>query len=233
MKIIDKNNDFYDYMQDPTDNRLIFDRRGSFLLTKEFLCKCMRYEYRNSKDLYHTVLLHCGAQLWLFLVTYSEETDPIYNNRPKDCTIKLLTTWKNYDMPSALLTIGEVFLDIYPHYDFKTRKYKDVHDVIDSSIGNFKYRIDHDDNVVLHPFINQKYTSFKNDYKIELQSYPILRSCGMDKLINPIEIFTSIEEYLSMKKTASETTEPKGATNDDKIIMHGFDTKSSFRGKQK
>lgn len=237
MKIIDKNNDFYDFMQDPTDNRLVFDRRGSFLLTKEFLCKNMRYYIHRSgaiypeKDLYHTILLHCGAQLWLFLLTYSEEEDSL--KYPKDCSIELLTSWKNYDIPHRLLTIGEIYPDISPQYDFKTRKYKDIHDGIESSIEHVKYSIDHNDHVTFEPFINKKYISFKNDYKTEEQIYPILRSCGIDKLINPVEIFCSIEEYFSMEKTSLETTEPKGATNDDKIIMHGFDTKSSFRGKQK
>ena len=39
MRIIDKQHDFYDYLQDPTD-RIVFDRRGSFLLTKgdSFVC---------------------------------------------------------------------------------------------------------------------------------------------------------------------------------------------------
>jgi hypothetical protein len=35
-----------------------------------------------------------------------------------------------------------------------------------------------------------------------------------------------------MEKSKLETTEAKGTTNDDKIIMHGFDTKTSFRGKK-
>lgn len=32
-----------------------------------------------------------------------------------------------------------------------------------------------------------------------------------------------------MEKTASETTEAKGTTDEDKIAMHGFDVKKSFR----
>ena len=37
MRIIDKNHDFYDYLQDPTDNTIVFDRRGSFLLEKSYI----------------------------------------------------------------------------------------------------------------------------------------------------------------------------------------------------
>ena len=36
-----------------------------------------------------------------------------------------------------------------------------------------------------------------------------------------------------MEKTASETTEAKGTTDEDKVIMHGFDAKWSFRKKKK
>jgi hypothetical protein len=46
-----------------------------------------------------------------------------------------------------------------------------------------------------------------------------------------VDVFCSIEEHFSREKTAAERTEPLGATNNDKIIMHGFDTKTSFRGK--
>lgn len=43
MRIIDKQHDFYDYLQDPTDS-IAFDRRGSFLLTKEEFCVGLRYQ---------------------------------------------------------------------------------------------------------------------------------------------------------------------------------------------
>ena len=39
MRIIDKNTDFYDYWQNVyKDDTFTFDRRDSFLLTKEILC---------------------------------------------------------------------------------------------------------------------------------------------------------------------------------------------------
>ncbi|MCR4616974.1 MAG: hypothetical protein K5669_02170 [Lachnospiraceae bacterium] len=43
MRIIDKQRDFYDYLQDSSD-RIVFDRRGSFLLTKEIFCEGLRYQ---------------------------------------------------------------------------------------------------------------------------------------------------------------------------------------------
>ena len=36
MRIIDKNTDYYDYLQN-SDDPIVFDRRGSYLLTKDHL----------------------------------------------------------------------------------------------------------------------------------------------------------------------------------------------------
>ena len=48
MRIIDKQHDFYDYLQDPTD-RIVFDRRGSFLLTKKLFCNDIKVKILNGK----------------------------------------------------------------------------------------------------------------------------------------------------------------------------------------
>lgn len=58
---------------------------------------------------------------------------------------------------------------------------------------------------------------------------PILKACGIAELVDPVSVFCAIEEHFSMEKAASETTEAKGITNEDKVIMHGFDVKTSFR----
>ena len=72
MRIIDKNHDFYDYLQSPTDNRLVFDRRRSFQLTKERIwcairSKCGLYRW-NKTDEHTYLLLQCGAHFWLFVI---------------------------------------------------------------------------------------------------------------------------------------------------------------------
>ena len=80
MRILDNKHDFYDYLQDPTDT-LVFDRRKSFLLTKEIFRQGMRYQIHYSDSRYRFVLLQCGTTYWLFLVTiiadklYDEITD--------------------------------------------------------------------------------------------------------------------------------------------------------------
>ena len=48
MRIIDKNKDFYDYLQGIYPDRLlVFDRTGSFVLTKQALCGCIPERVRR------------------------------------------------------------------------------------------------------------------------------------------------------------------------------------------
>ena len=86
MRIIDKQHDFYDYLQDPTD-RIVFDRRGSFLLTKEDFCGGIQYQRYYSNSRYRFVLLQCGVAYWLFLVTITSKG--LYD-RPVDYYMELL-----------------------------------------------------------------------------------------------------------------------------------------------
>ena len=87
---------------------------------------------------------------------------------------------------------------------------------------------------IIANFIWNVWKNIDRNYKTKTEtlrtSVPILRDTGLSTIINAIDIFTAIEEHFSLLKTESERTEPIGSTNDDKIIMHGFDTKSSFRG---
>jgi hypothetical protein len=229
MRIIDKNTDFYDYLQDPTDT-LVFDRRGSFLLEKEDVCRALG-RYWHGREQFRFILLQCGATFWLFLV-YVTEFDSW--DIPTDYELELLHTWKNFDKSNELLKID--VLDrggSYKMCDDKTHKYnlelvkKYSEDIVDYINRNDSYHYSRS-----NMNNNTKFIDYKGGHKKEVQTIPILRPSGMGKLINPQEIFSAIEEYFSIEKTKLETTEPKGATNDDKIIMHGFDTKTSFRGKR-
>ena len=223
MRIIDKQHDFYDYLQDPTD-RIVFDRRGSFLLTKEMFCegmKCQRY-YSDSK--YRFVLLQCGVAYWLFLITITEKD---LGNRINNYNIELLKNWKNYDGANELIKLSVVSINkhmwSYWLYDMDVEKVRiHVNDLMDA-VNQGNYRLEY--NLGCHT----KVTDYKGISKEEIQSMPILKACGIADLVDPVSIFCALEEHFSMKKTASETTEAKGATDEDKAIMHGFDAKKSFR----
>ena len=111
MRIIDKNNDYYDYLQDSTDT-IVFDRRGSYELTRDRICSTLdmvRY-YRASK--YRFLLLQCGATYWLILATITDRSG-IYT--PSACTFELLKTWKNYNkqrhvIQLDLITFNNMYL---------------------------------------------------------------------------------------------------------------------------
>ncbi len=60
---------------------------------------------------------------------------------------------------------------------------------------------------------------------------PLLKACGIAKCVDPLEVFLSFEEYFSLEKSSAERTASVGLTNLEKIGNHGFDLKTSFRGR--
>ena len=219
MRIIDKQHDFYDYLQDPTDTTIVFDRRGSFLLTKEIIIDKIKIDPQYDSKYKRLLLLQCGVMYWLIEISLNEAYT--------DYTVKLLCKEKDYNKPKELIKLSlhnyPVIYNTYRDYKLNKKANIDFSNYISNINGKYGRIISH----------NIKLTDYKNTFKKEEQNIPILKPSGISEIIDPIDIFTSIEEYFSMKKTEAERTEPIGATNDDKITMHGFDTKTSFRGKNK
>ena len=223
MRIIDKQHDFYDYLQDPTD-KIVFDRRGSFLLTKKLFCEGIKYlrYYNNSR--YRFVHLQCGVTHWLFRVTITS-TD--CNGSPVDYNMELLTDWKNYDGTNELVKLNVVSFMIsmweYRIYDYDPEKIKARTCALKAAIDQGNYRVERDLGC------HTKITDHRGGSIREIQNLPILKACGIADLVDPVSVFCAIEEHFSIEKTASETTEERGTTDEDKAIMHGFDVKTSFR----
>ena len=226
MRIIDKLHDFYDYLQDPTDT-IVFDRRGSFLLTKELFCKGIYIQrfYNNSR--YRFVLLQCGVAHWLFLVTITAMGG---DDHPVDYNMELITNWKNYDGSNELIKLRVISFNIsmweYRIQDFDPKKIKARANDLKDAVDRRDCRVE--SNLGYHT----KWTDHKGTSIKEIQDVPILKACGIADLVDPVSVFCAIEEHFSMEKTASETTEAKGTTDEDKVIMHGFDVKTSFRKKK-
>lgn len=223
MRILDKYYDFYDCYQDYTDD-MVFDRRGSFLLTKDTICKQLynkRGYWGKVRD-NHLILIQCGGTFWLELLTVTA----IDSLNPTDFKVELLAQWRNYNKPNKLLVVEEIKMYDAPLEDFGHEFNYDVimknKDIIIKAIDNNDYCRE------LLSTITMWDKGFNNRIKCDK---PILKASGLISVIDPFEFFIAIEEYFSIEKTKAETTEPKGATNDDKIVMHGFDTKTSFRGK--
>ena len=223
MRIIDKQHDFYDYLQDPTD-RIVFDRRGSFLLTRKIFCEGLEYLRYYNDSRYRFVLLQCGVAYWLFLVTITARN--LYD-WVVDYDLELLKTWKNYDGSNELIKLNVVSFGIsmwnYRIRDMDLERIKSRVSDLQAAIDQGDYRVEHDLGCYT------KITDFKGTSKKEIQNLPILKACGIAELVDPVSVFCAIEEHFSMKKTASETTEAKGTTDEDKVVMHGFDVKTSFR----
>ena len=87
MRIIDKNTDYYDYLQNVyPDDTTVFDRSDSYLLTKKALCEYM-YAMKPGKgfpredadiEQANFVLLQIGCTYWLFLAVLSDITDSYF-----------------------------------------------------------------------------------------------------------------------------------------------------------
>ena len=231
MRIIDSQYDYYDYLQNYTDS-IVFDRRGSRVLTKEDVCQALSpYDDRTDKYL---LLLHCGATYWLILATITEKEKNYWGTRvvPKDYDLKVLSKWSDYSKERELISLDVITVPMWKIYN-NVYSREVVEEAVIKYVDEIKEAIRVND-YNYHTICNAYYKGWDWATHKYIEQYrpPLLKACGISSIIDPMEIFLAIEEHFSLLKTEAERTEPLGATNDDKIIMHGFDTKTSFRGGQ-
>lgn len=227
MKIIDKNYDFYDYLQGVyPDKTVTFDRTRSFTLTKdevraglEYTTYDNAYLSRDGQSSY--ALLQVCNRFWLFEVTVIN----VEQGRVKDYTIDFISTWTNYNADRRLLSFGYIEIqgdDFFARWKAKTEDRK--HSIAIDAINRNNYKKE---------FALDIEKGWYNNEYVVIKDIPLLKASGFAELINPLDIYLAIEEYFSLERTAAERRESIGLTNDDKITNHGFDTKISFRGGQK
>lgn len=234
MRIIDKNTDFYDYLQNIyRDNSLTFDRTNSFILSKETVCNSleshsMHYWWDKEKHRdFNFVLLQVCNTFWLFLVEITELSE---FGRPTNFVAELLHTWRNYDRERKLIKLNVIsFPDLRPYgwhtkwvYD-KVKITNKIDDIVEA-VNQSNYKIE------FYSFGLHEMSLFVNNKKIT-KNIPLLKASGLAQLINPLDIYLAFEEYFSFEKTASERIYSKGITDKEKIENHGFDVVTSFRGK--
>lgn len=214
MKILDNNTDFYDYLQHTyRDDTYTFDRRDSFALTKEMLCSHLGW-YDHRKAGY--MLLQVCNTFWLFKANLDYDNF----NRVVDYSLNIVGTWKDYNAQRVLYELSTIKFDF-----FKMRKLPDEmsrHELVDA-VKHKNYKVVETIN---------KFVIYNGDHTKKVKTIPLLSECGLSKHIAPPVIYLSLEEYFSLEKSSGERTEPLGTTNEDKITRHGFDLKSSFRGKR-
>lgn len=215
MRILDKNTDFYDYIQYMYhDDTYVFDRRDSFVLTKEMMCRHLGW-YDHRKTGY--MLLQICNTFWLFKANLTYDNFSIV----VDYSLNLVGTWKDYNAQRVLYKLCTIKFDF-----FKIRKLPD-----EMSSSELIDAVKHKNYKVVE--IINNFTIYNGDNTKKVKTVPLLSECGLSKYIEPLDIYLSLEEYFSLEKSSSERTEPLGATNEDRITRHGFDMKTSFRGKRK
>lgn len=238
MRIIDKNKDFYDYLQGIYPDRLlVFDRTGSFVLTKQALCGCIP-EYARRPGCF--VLLQVCNTFWLYYARRVQKNDVLVLER-QEYNFELVASWKNYNKQRQLLKLDLIDFsarDVFPNR-WAFWMYED-NDKMAAALASVDFAEKKDllmaavdtDNYRVLESVNRYDTrtgwcgNLRTKYRI-----PILDSSGLVGGIAPLEMYLSIEEYLSFEKTASERTESVGLTDRERIENHGFDVKHSFRGK--
>ena len=238
MRIIDKNTDYYDYYQNIyRDDTITFDRTDSFLLTKSMMCEHLSGTHWNrwDNDPYNFVLLQVCNTFWLFLTQITKRDE---YNRTLDYTMELITTWKNYSKPRRLIKVDIIsFLsDVrrllrkktdYSMYD-KTAIVSRT-DVLAQAIDSGNYKVCN--SIDRHVIYKGSVGVFRGEQPKVEKHIPLLKACGVAGCVDPLEIYLAFEEYFSLEKSSHERTESVGLTDKEKITNHGFDVKTSFRGK--
>lgn len=235
MRIIDKNTDFYDYLQGTdTEGELVFDRTDSFLLTKEELANHLgweeKYSYKNRQwspkiPSYNFLLLQAGNKFWLFLVTIPD-IDKNYN-------MSLIKSWSNYDKERALIKLDVIDFSYGIRWEISNKASLSYNSNLDLSRLEKKAdvlvkAVDTKDYKIMSSI--DRFSYYVGKDRVE-KHIPILKACGIANLVDPMDFYLALDEYFSLEKQASERTDAEGTTNNDKIVNHGFDTKTSFRGR--
>lgn len=208
MRIIDKNKDFYDYFQ-VYDDDIVFDRRGSYILTNQDICDLWCAYDKNFDDKY--LLLQVGYSYWLILAKIIEFGK---NNGWKVCTdysLELVEHWKDYNHFDSL-HFGAVDKHFSAEYLF-SKKWDWKSNLIDEiKRGNYEYKKD---------FTVNTYSKI-NDIKL------VFCKTKIPSVVMANDLYNAFDEYFSHLK---DDVKVDNMTDIEKVESHGFDKKTSFRGK--
>ena len=231
MRIIGKETDFYDYLQNVyPDNSITFDRTDSFILTKEIICRYI-YDYKDNQNPYRFILLQVCNTFWLFLLeitTFAD--DSVDSSQPTNYNIELLAEWKNYDKSRSLIKLDLINFDYDISWMLRRKMFGSGYDkeLIFKRLPILIQGVD-TNNIKIRKNLN-KHIIYCGNSQTE-KHIPLLKACGIGNCIDALTVYSAIEEYFSLEKSAQERTTSIGITDNEKIENHGFDTKISFRGK--
>lgn len=215
MFIIDKNKDYYDYLSHiyGVDKKVTFDRRGSVVLEDTSQLLLTLFDGRDidgvvkkkkifwDRDYKLYFILETGSVQYLFSVDNVEET------KSDDIHFSVRITKVDVDLVHVFKENKNFFgsplslrkVRVEQSYAWKERKYRTI-------ITDFKSTVK------------------PSDKEIKL---PIFSNTKIPAIIPAMDIWQNISTYISSLKTEKDVDIP--LTDKDKLINHGFDTKTSFR----
>jgi hypothetical protein len=251
MRIIDKNKDYYDYLQGiyGIDELVVYDRRGSFPIeVSKPICDrglyCGNYTNANFDRWFRREILYDDIKrkpikiynsnsvaTRLSIEKEEKERERLLSKGHRVKPIKSPVDLMEGKILHFLLEIG------FYHYIFEVERYIDDND--DKKLI-LKYRLikkerveKADDRVAYAPISILPITrQYKNVFKIydddkeQIVYNPILYSTYIPKFIDAKEAWNNLYEYISsLRDKEFEDTR----TNDQHIESHGFHKKISFR----
>jgi len=232
MRIIDTNYDYYDYLSyQYVDNTFTFDRRDSYVLSKEVFCEKLSASFNAFKRAFNVgdyvfLKLQICHTFWLFLVEITEQP---YNRQISNYDITLIASWKNYNSNRTLLSLETITFPFFTLYNIQRRGGKE-NILTDKNVSEFIELVNSSKYEQLKSF---NYFEIRNgDYSKTIKTLPLLGMCGIQEIIPAQDVYQSLEEYFSLEQQSAERRESVGLTDKDKIINHGFDITTSFRTKK-
>lgn len=206
MQVIDRNQDYYDYLSKiyGTDKSVTFDRRGSIILTQDFLRNIVVKEsgWRNKAQYF---VLEVGNIQFLFKI---DNIKKIQKGDWKKGTVDIWDgDWSLFNIFKEDYHFGKKEVTICPcnvreMYNNKKHKYE----------------------VVITAFKDTCLFSDRIGKEIEL---PILKDTIITKMIEPFIIWNELSNYISAKNNDKDID--LKMTDVEKAVNHGFDKKASFR----
>ena len=209
MRIIDKNKDYYDYLQ-CYDDDVVFDRRGSYILTNQNICDLWCVFREDFSDKY--LLLQVGYSYWL-MIAKCESTAVSCTNASQciDYSLELVNYWKDYNHFDSL-HFGTVDKHFSAEFLF-SKKWDWKSNLIDEiKRGNYEYKKD---------FTVDTYHKI-NDIKL------VFCKTKIPSVVMADDLYNAFDEYFSHLK---DDVKVDNMSDIEKVESHGFDKKTSFRGK--
>ena len=178
------------------------------------------------------MFMQVGNTFWLFLVKMVE-SETYNDNKPIDYDVYIVTTWKDYDLPRKLFRLDIIDFSAnltrkITEFDRKCGWRYDIGEILAREKDLIK-AINHGEYKVLDSINKHIY---RKDGGEEIEKHiPLLKASGINQVVESLDIYLAFEEYFSLEKTASERTESVGLSDNEKVENHGFNLKTSFRGK--